>query len=49
MLRRYAIANPVYQSRQSDEVCASLISNYQPFGYLHLILWRAAGTEIKAH
>jgi len=38
----------VYQSRQRDVVILSLISNYQPFGYQHLILRRAAGTEIKA-
>ncbi|KJN24439.1 hypothetical protein SS14_23215 [Enterobacter bugandensis] len=49
MLRRYAIAHPVYQSRQSDVVSLSFISNYQPLGYLHLILGWSACTEIKTH
>ncbi len=49
MLRRYAIANPVYQSRQRDEVCPSLVSNYQPFGYLHLILWWAASAQVETN
>ncbi|CAM8283889.1 hypothetical protein ENINMM144B1_06910 [Enterobacter intestinihominis] len=48
MLRRYAITNAVYQPRQCDVVSLSLISNNQPFGYLHLVLRRAASTEIKA-
>ncbi|KZP96719.1 hypothetical protein A3N46_02890 [Enterobacter asburiae] len=43
-----AVADTVYQSRQRDIVSLSLISNNQPFGYLHLILRWAAGTEIKA-
>jgi hypothetical protein len=47
MLRRYAITNAVYQPRQCDVVSLSLISNNQPFGYLHLILRRSASTEIK--
>ncbi|KVJ48471.1 hypothetical protein AWS32_25150 [Enterobacter hormaechei subsp. xiangfangensis] len=48
MLRRDAIANAVYQPRQCDVVSLSLISNYQPFGYLYLILRWATSTEIKA-
>lgn len=49
MLRRYAVAHAVYQPRQCDVVSLSLISNYQPFGYLHLVLRRSAGTQVKTH
>ncbi|VUF53994.1 hypothetical protein [Escherichia phage Fraca] len=49
MLRRYAITNAVYQPRQCDVVSLSLISNYQTFGYLHLILWWSASAQVKTH
>ena len=49
MLRRYAITNAVYQPRQCDVVSLSLISNYQPFGYLYLILRWATSPQIKAY
>gem|GEM_PF-1453701 len=49
MLRRYAITNAVYQPRQCDVVSLSLISNYQTFGYLYLILRWATSPQIKAY
>ncbi|CZX02467.1 hypothetical protein ASU64_23450 [Enterobacter hormaechei subsp. hoffmannii] len=49
MLRRYAITNAVYQPRQCDVVSLSFISNYQSFGYLHLILRWATSAQIKAY
>ncbi|KLW40178.1 hypothetical protein SK53_01343 [Enterobacter sp. MGH119] len=49
MLRRYAITNAVYQPRQCDVVSLSLISNYQPFGYLYLILRWATSAQIKTY
>ncbi|VAC26572.1 Uncharacterised protein [Enterobacter hormaechei] len=49
MLRRYAITNAVYQPRQCDVVSLSLISNNQPFGYLHLILRWAASAQVETH
>jgi len=49
MLRRYAITNAVYQPRQCDVISLSLISNYQPFGYLYLILRWATSPQIKAY
>ncbi|OAE45131.1 hypothetical protein A7J58_15405 [Enterobacter cloacae] len=49
MLRRYAITNAVYQPRQCDVVSLSLISNYQPFGYLYLILRWATSAQIKTN
>ncbi|KTH81717.1 hypothetical protein ASV16_23925 [Enterobacter cloacae subsp. cloacae] len=49
MLRRYAITNAVYQSRQRDEIISVLIGNNQLFGYQQLILRWASGTQIKAY
>ncbi|CAH3633674.1 Uncharacterised protein [Enterobacter hormaechei] len=49
MLRRYAITNAVYQTRQYDVVSLSLISNYQPFGYLHLVLRWATSAKVETN